>query len=285
MFKRILSALVLTVVTAVSANAAAVETLKPITRATLTAMSAMNPMTNEVVEFPADLFPDVYMYSSGYQIYVAASGPFPSADSGVQFGNKVEVNAAVNGGGFAWVKTISVGQESAQDRWWFDTSAPDDFNVNAEVGGILVAGTHSFRVKMPYKVGGQDLVIVYDFDYEVGAFVFWTMPCISADGRVGLDLFVKALPPIVIVPGETQVDFLVDGWSAGYGTLGTSVYSTEEWPWYASVPLASVEEYDDLLAYTVREVSLSIFGAAARVLQEFSPSRFLPLCETGGGKG
>lgn len=284
MLKRILSIAALAVVTTVSANAAAVETLKPITqRASLVAMSAVNPMTNEVVEFPADILPDVWMYSSGYQIYLAASGPFPPADSEVEFGNKVEVNAAVNGGGFAWVKTIPAGQETSHDRWWFDTSAPSRFDVNREIGGILVAGVHSFRVKIPYKVGGQDIVLIYDFDYEVGALVFWTTPCLSSDGRVGLDLFIKTLFPVVL--GETQVDFYVQDWSNGYGTLGTSVYSTDEWPLYASVPLASVEEYDDLLAYTTREISLSIFGADARVLQEFSPSRFLPVCETGGGKG
>ena len=263
----------------------AYETLKPITQhATLTAMSAMNTMSGDAIEFPAELLPDVSMYSSGYQVYLSLSGPFPPADSEVEFGHMVEVNAGVNGGGFAWVKTIPVGEQTAHDRWWFDATASNRFDVNSEIGAIIKPGVHSFRVKVSYTANDGGITLVYDFQYEVGDFVFWTMPCLQPDGRVGLDLFVKTLFPVVV--GETQVDFLVDGWSAGYGTLGTSVYSTDEWPWYASVSLSSLPEYDHELFNTRRDITLNILGAEVTVSQEFFiPVEFLPVCETGGGKG
>lgn len=304
MLKRILMFIaVLVVFMAASANAAGVQTKIPnmpkisrgdwimeipVTKdAVLLSKSAVETMSGDVVEFPAALFPDIWMYSSGYAVYVAASGPFPPADSGIEFGQKVVVDASPDGGNaFAWVNTLPVGQQLAHDRWWLKAFASDRFDENGKIADLWISGIHAFKVKVPYKVSGNDVTLVYDFQYEVGSFVFWTMPCISADGRVGLDLFIKALPPIVIVPGETQVDFLVDGWSAGYGTIGTSVYSTEEWPWYASVSLASAAEYEHVLLGTQRDITLNILGRQVTLAQEFfAPYDFLTVCETGGGKG
>ncbi len=255
MLKRILMFIAVFVVfMAASANAAGIGTKIPnmpkVTRgnqsieipiteqATLVAKSAVSSMSGNAVEFPAELFPDVWMYSSGYTVYVAVGGPFPPADSGIQFGQKVvvDVSSPITGE-FKYANTIPVGQQIAHDRWWFDAYTSDRFDVNAQVGGLLVAGNHNFRVKVPYKVGEQDIVLMYDFEYEVGEFVFWTMPCASSDGRVGLDLFVKTLFPIVV--GETYVRVQVDEWSNGYGALNVTEYSSDEWPLYAIVPLAS----------------------------------------------
>ncbi|MDQ5927709.1 MAG: hypothetical protein QG633_147 [Patescibacteria group bacterium] len=304
MLKRILMFIaVLVVFMAASANAAGVQTKIPnmpkisrgdwimeipVTKdAVLLSKSAVETMSGDVVEFPAALFPDIWMYSSGYAVYVAASGPFPPADSGIEFGQKVvvDVTSPITGE-FKYANTIPVGQQIAHDRWWFDAHTSDRFDVNAKAGDLLSAGTHTFRVKVPYKVGESNVTLVYDFQYEVGEFVFWTMACQSSDGRVGLDLFVKALPSVAVVPGETQVDFLVDSWSSGFGTLGTSVYSTDEWPWYASVSLASAAEYEHVLLGTQRDITLNILGRQVTLAQEFfAPYDFLTVCETGGGKG